>query len=40
MTKLADPRLTYPTLDYFWRAYQTMERPADLVARDHQTTSK
>lgn len=39
MTKPAALQLTYPTLDQFWRAYQAMERPTELVARDDQTTS-
>jgi hypothetical protein len=34
MTKLAEPRVPYPTIDQFWRAYQTKERPTDLVARE------
>jgi hypothetical protein len=37
MTKPAEPREPYPTPDQFWRAYQTKERPADLVARENQT---
>lgn len=37
MTKPAEPRMPYPTPDQFWRAYQTMERPSDLVARANHT---
>jgi len=40
MTKPAEPRLPYPTIEQFWRAYQAKERPTDLVARENQTLTK
>ena len=40
MTKPAKPRAPYPTMDQFWRAYQTNERPADLAVRENPTTTK
>ena len=32
--------MPYPTIDQFWRAYQTKERPTDLVARENQILTK
>jgi hypothetical protein len=40
MTKLAEPRVPYPTNEQFWRAYQTRERPADLAAHEIQKITK
>jgi hypothetical protein len=40
MKNPAVPGLPYPTMDQFWRAYQNKERPADLVARENQSTTK
>lgn len=40
MTKPAEPRVAYPTIDQFWRAYQTKERPPHLVVRENQTITK
>jgi hypothetical protein len=33
-------QLPYPTTDQFWRAYQNQERPAEIVAREHQLPTK
>ena len=40
MSKPAEPRVTYPTLDQFWRAYQAKERPAMLADHENQTKTK
>jgi hypothetical protein len=40
MTKPAELRAPYPTINQFWRAYQTKERPADLAVRENRTTTK
>ena len=39
MTNLTEPRIPYPTVDQFWRAYQSKERPIDLAIRENQTTT-